>query len=751
MRKQILLATAFILLTLTISLSACGKDTESQFGIDGYVYVAEKIELQQFDKGSVSNIKVYDDTLYFYNYDVLYRFPLESGAEEEKRAKAFLRAPSDENLRDYVMDEENGIYYFVQSYSISSTTYELLTNGGTLYGRSPDGSIKYQLSIPKANISIQTSNALVVNDLKQVFLLTDDSIYVIDEEGNIIASTSTEEYQQDWRDKENLFVGAEGKIYYCQESYKLYEEPKLVYEVIWDGTLRLNKLEGVSAKNRGSFFSSQYGLLYKCPDGYLYQCGADDASFVPLLTWSDSDLPDTADEIFQISDDRIVALCQGYGEWEGEGVYLLSKTAVKDLPEKEIIVLASVEPSQNLQYSIADFNRENDRYHITLKKYSSEEDGITLLDASMVSSSPPDLLDMTSMDILKYAEKQGLEDLSPYLEKSAVLNKDSFLESVFESYTVKGRLAAIPSQFRLNLLMGRVSQVGAEAGWTMEDMMELTERFPDSRLMRPRTFEFILRKVLSEFILEEYIDWETGECRFDSEEFRELMRWMEKNYRGISYNDGPEDEYQHPNESVPGDVLLLYGNSWHFSDFLRFDGMLDGERSMIGLPTPDGSPRFQAEGVDVLGIVSRSAHKEAAWEFMEYFLLNTTSYTFYPSRRDLFLQEAEEAMTIEYMRDENGEIVMRQSEDGPVPIMIRKPSYKLNGEWVEVYGMTEEQADAFLETIGHMTFILNGGTREEVINIILEEMAPYLKGDKPLEETTSIIQNRLTVLVNEGL
>ena len=751
MRKQILLATAFILLTLTISLSACGRDAGEQFGIDGYVYVAEKIELPQSIMRYARNIKVYDNTLYFCYPDKLYRFSLDSGEEAEKRVEVVLRAPSGgESLMDYVMDEENVIFYFMQSYSFSSTTHEQLPNGGTLYGRFPDGSIKYQLSMPEANISLQTSNALAVNDLKQVFLLTDDSIYVIDEEGNIITSISTEEYQQDWRNKENLFIGAEGKIYYCQESYELYEEPKLVYEVIWDGTLRLNKLEELSAKNRGSFFSSPYGLLYKGQDGYLYQYGADDASSVPLLTWSDSDLPNDVDEIFQISDDRIVALCNRSGMWEGEGAYLLSKTAVEDLPEKEIIVLASIGPSQALQYSISDFNRENDRYHITLKSYTSEEDNIALLDASMVSSSPPDLLDMAYMDVLKYVEKQGLEDLTPYLEKSAVLNKDVFLESALESYTVKGRLVSIPSQFWLIALMGRVSQVGAEAGWTMEDMMELTERFPDSRLTSPRTFEFILRRVLSEFILEEYIDWETGECRFDSEEFRELMRWMEKNSRGIFYGDTADDEYVPYGSIPPENLLLLWDRAWSFSSYPSLDARLEGEMSMIGFPTPDGSPRFLAEPVDALGIVSRSSHKEGAWEFLEYFLSNVP-YSYFPNRRDLILQEAEEMMTIDYVRDENGEIVMEQSKDGPVPAMNTKFVFRLNGELFPFYGMTEEQGKTVLEAIDHMSFILNGGTREEIINIILEEMFTCLKGDKTLEEVTSIIQNRLTVLVNENL
>ena len=85
MKKKVLLTIVFTLLTLTIPLSACGRDTGEQLGIDGYVYVAEKIELPQLGRGSTNHIKVYDDTLYFFYGDTLYRLPLESGEETEKK------------------------------------------------------------------------------------------------------------------------------------------------------------------------------------------------------------------------------------------------------------------------------------------------------------------------------------------------------------------------------------------------------------------------------------------------------------------------------------------------------------------------------------------------------------------------------------------------------------------------------------------------------------------------------------------
>ena len=95
----------------------------------------------------------------------------------------------------------------------------------------------------------------------------------------------------------------------------------------------------------------------------------------------------------------------------------------------------------------------------------------TKLNSRLVSSDPPDLLDMSYMDISNYAKKQTFEDLAPYLEKSSLLDREDFLETLLEGYTIHGRLVCIPRCFSIYVTTGKTSLIGEDAGWTVEDFM----------------------------------------------------------------------------------------------------------------------------------------------------------------------------------------------------------------------------------------------------------------------------------------
>lgn len=46
------------------------------------------------------------------------------------------------------------------------------------------------------------------------------------------------------------------------------------------------------------------------------------------------------------------------------------------------------------------------------------------LDAELAFSNPPDMLDLTRLDVAKYMEKQVLENVDPYLSESSVLKRE---------------------------------------------------------------------------------------------------------------------------------------------------------------------------------------------------------------------------------------------------------------------------------------------------------------------------------------
>ena len=90
-------------------------------------------------------------------------------------------------------------------------------------------------------------------------------------------------------------------------------------------------------------------------------------------------------------------------------------------------------------------------------------------DRSMILSSPPDLLDVSRLDVLNYAEKQTFEDLEPYLEGSSLLDREDFMENLLEGYTVDEKLVCVPRCFAIEITTGKTSIIGEEAGWTVKE------------------------------------------------------------------------------------------------------------------------------------------------------------------------------------------------------------------------------------------------------------------------------------------
>lgn len=70
-----------------------------------------------------------------------------------------------------------------------------------------------------------------------------------------------------------------------------------------------------------------------------------------------------------------------------------------ELPEREEIVMASVSLSPALRQIVSEFNQASSKYHVTVEIYLWG-DVETKLNSRLVSSDPPDLLDMSYMDMV---------------------------------------------------------------------------------------------------------------------------------------------------------------------------------------------------------------------------------------------------------------------------------------------------------------------------------------------------------------
>lgn len=737
-----------------IFLSACGNK-ESRRGIDGYIYTAAELPLE-----GASRFKSRDGYLYYCdqnNADSLYRIPMEQllSVRESDSIKKEPVAVGDSGSRilDYTLDETGAVYYYLAEMDLSASWQSEIKNG-MLIKQSEDKKEIYRIPLEldlNAGYA-QNTVSLAADGEGQVFLLAEDMVYVTGPEGNPAGTLNISEYQAAGNENasKRLAEGAEGRIYYILENAGRGELE--VYEILKEKAgsetnFRLERLTAFRDELRtngsyGTVFASFSGLLYNDNDGILKQYQPKDGDFRELLRWSDSSLTGNPAEIIWISEECLAAY---FHMFEGTKLYLLTRKDAAEVPEKEELTLAITYPSPYLEQCVADFNWNNERYHIRLKTYAGE-DLETRLDAELASSNPPDLLDLTYMDAGKYAGKGLLEDLAPYMESSSLLKLEEYWDGILEGYTVDGKLVCLPGSFGISVILGRDSLVGSLKNWDMEAIIALSEEYPKARLMENDSFQYVLEELLGDYILEQYIDWETGACTFDQGAFGELMLWLEAHTARRDLVSG-EDDYE--GGIVPENMLLLKAdwNSW--SDPVRYEMIYQEDMSVIGYPSRNSQTLYYGIPYDLMGIVSGSKHKEGAWEFLEYYLplADAEENWGFPVRKDIFDQKLEEQATPEYLKDENGEIRIAWGN----PVMKAKSGFTIDEELVEYYFLTPEQAELLRYTVEHTSFSLNGGIKTEILGIITEEMNHYFNREKTLEETTAIIQNRIQLLVQERM
>lgn len=737
-RRKVLRAVIVIVLAMAF-FTACGKEeTGIEYGIDGYVYQAEA--LREGESSQMQLLKAYDGFLYYIDGSSFYRLQIGDAVDFSKQELL----PAPDSTEDYAVGPDGAVYCMSIDRAMTSSFLNNAT-GCTLRRLGAEAEGGWTVSMPGVKPAAQYGKSSLETDgAGRLFFLTETGIRCIGEGGKTASTISIENFRGDgqWTD-EALVRGEAGKVYYrCSLG---------TYEIKGDGEFRLEKIADIS----GYLCGSEYGLLCYGRDGVLSQYRSGESAWAPVLRWTDSGVAVrlmNTDNVAQLDEGRFLALLDGTGFTQN--LYLMTRKALSELPKKERLVLAAEFPPEDLVYWVSKFNQESDRYNIAID-YHTENDGNARLNASLLSRNPPDLVLADGLDVAGYAEKQTFEDLLPYVEKSGILKKEDFFEEILEGYTIGGRLVCIPGGFGFFTIIGRASQVGKESGWTMDSVMPLVEQYADMRLLnygKSNMLGAIVNTLCDRYILGQFIDWESGECSFDSEEFLRFMEWLRTYLTGFHARYGEDYEY------YGEENLLFIAPIDSLSALARIERSIGEKATVIGIPTPDGSPYVSVIKSNALCIPARSAHKEGAWAFVEYFLSQEEiSGLGFPSRRDIFQRNLEEEMTPEYVLDENGNIAygytwgMPMTQENYHPVLNAKAWYTDSmGNTEVLYDyMSQEQADQLTALFDMADFTPARSTDSKVLDVVLEELEEYVNGNREAGDVAKNIQNRVKNLVDE--
>lgn len=509
-----------------------------------------------------------------------------------------------------------------------------------------------------------------------------------------------------------------------------------------------------SSYNSGSLISTPDGGLLVNDGSRLWKYDLETETTEEILTWTDCDINGSYVQMIQtLEDGRIAVLSNNWSSNTQELAYL-TKTEAAKVTQKEIITLATMWSDQNLQEAVVNFNKKSDAYKVRIITYFDDttewtetkyQDAVTALNNAITSSNCPDIIDLSNSNTSSYVSKGLLLDLAPYLESSSVKRED-LMESVLDAYTFDNTLVCIPTDFRISTIMGRTSQLGDRTSWTIKDVMEFANQYPDAKLLNYSNKSSMLSTCL-QYSSEAFIDYNAGTCNFESQDFLDVLEFCN--------TFDAETEWDREGESFPkqisdGKILLNDVSIGEMDQMQMYSMMFNEPVTFIGYPTVDGSNGNRINGENCYAITTKSKHADGAWSFIESLLQYepVQEYGFrngFPIRKDMLEETFALAMKENGSYDENGEIMLDENGE---PMIWPKTTWGYDDWEAEIYAATPEQVQAVKDLIDSAVAASNND--ETILSIISEEAQGYFEGQKSAKDVAGVIQSRVQTYISEN-
>jgi len=573
-----------------------------------------------------------------------------------------------------------------------------------------------------------------------LYLCCNNCLLVMDSAGEVVCQIDANNYIQ------NVFTLSDGRVYACGYTGEGF------------GLMPVD----LNTRSFGTAIPLPFNVYQAMPGGGEYDiCYNKNTSFygynleteteTKLLNWLDCDINnDELSNTMILEDGRII--CITYN-WSSSGrsteLITLSQVPADQVPQKTVLTLACMYLDYYLRRQIIDFNRRSNTVRITVKDYSefnTEDDynaGLTKLATEIISGDVPDLLDVSGLPIKQYVAKGLIEDLYPYLDSDSTLSRDSLVQGFRRAMEINGGLYQASPNFTIMTVVGRGSVVGREPGWTLSELMDLMAQMPEGTdyFDMYTTRDTILNQALM-FNMDSFVDWQTGKCSFDSDEFIKLLEFAnsfpaEFDWENYDWEIDYESEFS---RIRTGKQLLSMFYAYSFDYFQMYNAMFEGDMVFKGFPSGSGVGNVMQ--VDTgLAMTTRCKDKESAWQFVRTLFTeeyqNENARWNFPTNQKVFDDILKEAMTPQYYTDENGE-----------QVEISKGSWGWEDDQIiEIYALKQEEADRILELINSVQSM--AGYDEEIYNIIVDQTAAYFNGQKSARDTAALVQSRVNLYVNE--
>lgn len=790
MRKRIL--ALLLAVSMIAALSACGgnatqSEVTSKDGVFKVTDYEQDFGAEADDYVGMSQMLVVDDTIYalvdisFSNgsrtkyiamdldgkilkeHVVIENIWDRTDASKEAVAEVTLEETVEQTEDTYVSNSyistykilNDGRLAYVKTIDISDYANDEYINTNEFVVIDVDGTehLRVTLSGMPEDITYFYANCVIPVGEDKVYLLASENAFLVDMEAEeaiyYVPETTVQSVYNVAFYKDGKPVAPIWDEEYTKQTYSVIDLETGAIEEELDIPASFSNFTIMEGGNSG------YELLL-VSNNAIYGYNMGDADKTLIMNYLNSDLATyRLRNISFMDEEHFIAMYNDIVDYESHFAKF-EKVAPKDVPDKEILTIAATSIENTLKKEVIDFNKSSDKYRVVIEDYSeynSQEDytaGRKQLDMDLLAGKVPDILMCgTDFSLAKYMDMDLFTDFYELLAQDNELKKEDFCENVFTAYEVDGKLYQFPTSFHIMTVFGKSSIFGNDASITWDELNAVLEQYPEAKAFSDVTQNDMLTYGLY-FMYGQLVDEVTGECNFESDEFKNFLTFVKQYPKEINWEEMYNDEIfwmDMESQYTADRTLLMVSNIYS-----AYDGWMQGFRTFGEKATPVGFPTNEGVGSAVespasFAIYKDSKNVEGAWEFVKRFV-----------REEAQMPEENSPL---YSKTGRLPILKKALEECAMGI-TKKPSYigvdgnrveydeyvYINNEQVLVEPGTEEDVKLWLDYILSIDK-KTANNFEDALAIITEDADGYLNGDKSLDEVVGIIQSRMNILVNE--
>ncbi|TVX93215.1 ABC transporter substrate-binding protein [Paenibacillus agilis] len=352
---------------------------------------------------------------------------------------------------------------------------------------------------------------------------------------------------------------------------------------------------------------------------------------------------------------------------------------------------------------------------------------IKTMNTEVLAGKGADVIEMSSLPIGKYVNKNLLVNMSDLMEKDQPLNKNDLQMNVLDAGKINGGLYTMPYSFSLRTFVGDGDALKSanidDKSWTWQQFGDISKNLIEQTGKGDKRYALAgepQELILQEMVVDNYkelVDRTNQKANFDSPFFITMMEEIKRMYEnGVMTSEAAE----------PGKQLFYSMRIPSPEEFIT-PYMLFNNPKLLHKPHAEGQsggPRIFFS--DQLGIKSSSKVKDEAWTFIA-FLLSEEVQT---------LQEREGFSLLTSLNDKKLNEIQEQMKNG---------TYKLpDGKSVTV---PDEAFAQFKQLIQEANNYAPWDAK--VTNIVYDEAIAFFAGQKSAENVAKLIQNKVTTYLNE--